>query len=65
VSSDFFSILGVKPVAGRLFAPGEDEIGRSPLVHHQRWIVGTQNRFTPRRSAKPSRSMAAPSPSSA
>jgi predicted permease len=32
VSSDFFSILGVKPVLGRLFAPGEDEIGRSPLV---------------------------------
>jgi predicted permease len=32
VSSDFFSILGVKPVLGRLFAPGEDEIGRSPIV---------------------------------
>ena len=32
ISSDFFSILGVKPVLGRLFAPGEDEIGRSPLV---------------------------------
>ncbi len=32
VSSDFFSILGVKPVLGRLFAPGEDEIGRGPLV---------------------------------
>ena len=32
VSSDFFSILGVKPVLGRLFAPGEDEIGGSPLV---------------------------------
>ncbi|MGO9337921.1 MAG: ADOP family duplicated permease [Terracidiphilus sp.] len=32
VSSDFFSILRVKPVLGRLFAPGEDEIGRSPLV---------------------------------
>src|SRR5271156_4016197 len=32
VSSDFFQILGVKPVLGRLFAPGEDEIGRSPVV---------------------------------
>jgi predicted permease len=32
VSSDFFSILGVKPVMGRLFAPGEDEVGRAPLV---------------------------------
>ncbi len=32
VSSDFFSILGVQPLLGRLFAPGEDEIGRSPLV---------------------------------
>ena len=32
VSSDFFPIFGVKPVLGRLFAPGEDEIGRSPVV---------------------------------
>jgi len=32
ISSDFFSILGVKPILGRMFAPGEDEIGRSPLV---------------------------------
>jgi predicted permease len=32
ISSDFFSILGVQPALGRLFAPGEDEIGRSPLV---------------------------------
>jgi predicted permease len=32
VSSDFFSILGIKPVLGRLFAPGEDEIGRAPIV---------------------------------
>jgi len=32
VSSDFFPILGVKPALGRLFAPGEDEIGRSPVV---------------------------------
>lgn len=32
VSSDFFPIFGVKPALGRLFAPGEDEIGRSPVV---------------------------------
>jgi len=32
VSSDFFPILGVKPILGRLFAPGEDEIGRGPIV---------------------------------
>ena len=32
VSSDFFPILGVKPILGRMFAPGEDEIGRSPVV---------------------------------
>jgi predicted permease len=32
ISSDLFSILGVKPVIGRLFAPGEDEIGHASLV---------------------------------
>jgi len=32
ISSDFFSVLGVNPVAGRTFAPGEDEIGRVPIV---------------------------------
>jgi predicted permease len=32
VSSDIFSVLGVGPVLGRLFAPGEDEIGRGPIV---------------------------------
>jgi predicted permease len=32
VSSNIFSVLGVQPVVGRLFAPGEDEIGHSPLV---------------------------------
>ncbi|HVN09675.1 MAG TPA: ABC transporter permease, partial [Patescibacteria group bacterium] len=32
VSSDFFSILGVTPAIGRLFAPGEDEIGRAPIA---------------------------------
>ncbi len=32
VSSDFFSVLGVNPVIGRTFAPGEDEIGGPPLA---------------------------------
>jgi hypothetical protein len=32
ISSNLFSVLGVQPVIGRLFAPGEDEIGHSPLV---------------------------------
>jgi predicted permease len=32
ISSDFFSVLGVKPVIGRVFATGEDEVGASPIV---------------------------------
>jgi predicted permease len=32
VSSDFFSILGVQPLLGRTFAPGEDEIGAGPVA---------------------------------
>ncbi|MGO9650117.1 MAG: ABC transporter permease [Terriglobales bacterium] len=32
ISSDFFSVLSVKPVIGRVFATGEDEIGASPIV---------------------------------
>jgi putative ABC transport system permease protein len=32
VSSDFFPLLGVKPVIGRMFSEGEDEIGASPIV---------------------------------
>lgn len=32
VSSDFFPLLGVKPVVGRLFAADEDEIGREPVA---------------------------------
>jgi hypothetical protein len=30
VTSDFFSVLGVKPVLGRNFASGEDEVGAAP-----------------------------------
>src|SRR5438309_1136494 len=32
ISSDYLAMLGVKPVIGRLFAEGEDEIGASPIV---------------------------------
>src|SRR6266403_4311128 len=32
VSSDFLQILGVKPLLGRPFAPGEDEIGAAPIA---------------------------------
>ncbi|HEY7351772.1 MAG TPA: ABC transporter permease, partial [Terriglobales bacterium] len=31
ISSDFFSTLGVKPLAGRLFAAGEDDVGAAPV----------------------------------
>ncbi len=32
VSADFLSVLGVKPLLGRTFAPGEDEPGVGPVV---------------------------------
>jgi len=32
ISSDFFPLLGVNPVIGRNFAPGEDEIGAAPIA---------------------------------
>jgi predicted permease len=32
ISSDFFSVLGVKPVIGRVFSSGEDEIGANPIA---------------------------------
>jgi predicted permease len=31
-SSDFFPLLGVKPVLGRTFAEGEDKVGAGPVV---------------------------------
>ena len=32
ISSDFFSLLGVQPIAGRMFMTGEDEIGAAPVA---------------------------------
>jgi len=32
ISSNFFPLLGVQPTLGRLFAAGEDEVGRQPIV---------------------------------
>jgi len=32
ISSDFFTLLGVNPVAGRTFSQGEDEIGAAPIA---------------------------------
>jgi len=32
ISSDYLAVLGVKPVIGRLFREGEDEIGANPIV---------------------------------
>lgn len=32
ISSDFFRLLGVKPLLGRTFLPGEDRIGAAPVA---------------------------------
>ncbi|MBD0369926.1 MAG: ABC transporter permease [Pyrinomonadaceae bacterium] len=32
VTADFFSLLGIEPVLGRTFVPGEDERGAAPVV---------------------------------
>ncbi|MBV9074246.1 MAG: ABC transporter permease, partial [Acidobacteria bacterium] len=32
VSSDFFSMLNIKPLLGRTFLPGEDEVGAPPIA---------------------------------
>ncbi len=38
VSAEFFGVLGVRPVAGRLFAPGDDEAGhRVAVVSEELW----------------------------
>jgi putative ABC transport system permease protein len=40
ISANFFQVLGVTPVAGRLFAPGEDVAGgdsRVTLLSHSLW----------------------------
>ncbi len=39
VSADFFSVLGVQPVLGRLFLPGEDAVGAAPVLvlSHEYW----------------------------
>ena len=40
VSDDFFSLLGVEPLLGRLFRPGEEAVGAPPvlLLSHRFWI---------------------------
>ena len=40
VSANFFDVLGVKPVLGRLFLPGEDQQGAQPvlLLTYNYWI---------------------------
>jgi predicted permease len=32
ITADFFSVLGVRPVLGRTFAPGEDVLGGEPIA---------------------------------
>ncbi len=40
VSDDFFDMLGVRPVLGRTFRPGEDAVGAAPVVvlSHSFWM---------------------------
>lgn len=41
VTSDFFSVLGVRPVLGRFFTPDEEETGRNLVlvVSHAFWVA--------------------------
>jgi predicted permease len=32
ITSDFFTVLGVNPLLGRTFAPGEDRVGAAPIA---------------------------------
>ncbi len=32
VSANFFDVMGVKPILGRLFRPGEDRVGANPVL---------------------------------
>lgn len=40
VNWNYFDVLGMQPVMGRSFAPGEDEIGAEPLIllSHEFWV---------------------------
>ena len=40
VSEGFFRTLGVKPMLGRDFLPGEDQPGRAKIVDAQLWHLG-------------------------
>ncbi len=58
ISSDFFSVLGVKPIMGRFFAPGEDEVGASPIVLISAGLWERRFSSSPTSSAKGSLSTA-------
>jgi hypothetical protein len=64
-SANFFNLLGVAPHLGRLFAPDEDQPGKSAVVviSHRFWPASSPQ--TRRSSAAPSASTARTPPSSA
>ncbi len=45
VSANFFSVLGIRPVIGRVFTPGEDRSGGPPLavLSHEFWVSRYQS----------------------
>ena len=58
VSEDFFSVMGVQPVVGRLFAPEEQRLGAAPTAvvsYSRRWHTQptTINLPLPTESTKP------------